>query len=62
VVAGAGRNLQEATAAGVMTVKGQRIGLLAFLCAAEDYQRPDVMAAFRAQATNRCPGPPICAS
>src|SRR5262245_41257806 len=41
-VAGAGRNLEEATTAGIMTVKGQRIGLLAFLCAAEDYQRPDV--------------------
>jgi poly-gamma-glutamate synthesis protein (capsule biosynthesis protein) len=33
-----------------MTAKGQRVGLLAFLCAAEDYQRPDVMAEFRAQA------------
>jgi poly-gamma-glutamate capsule biosynthesis protein CapA/YwtB (metallophosphatase superfamily) len=49
-VAGAGNNLEEATTAGVMTVKGQRIGLLAFLCAAENFQRPDVMAEFRAQA------------
>jgi len=49
-VAGAGRNLAEATAAGVASVKGQRVGLLAFLCAPEDFQRPDVMAEFRAQA------------
>ena len=49
-IAGGGRNLGEATTAGIMTVKGQRVGLLAFLCAAEDYQRPDVMAEFRAQA------------
>src|SRR5262249_44738816 len=48
--AGAGRNLDEATTAGIMTAKGQRVGLLAFLCAPEDYQRPDVMAEFRAQA------------
>ena len=49
-VAGAGRNLDEATTAGITTVKGQRVGLLAFLCAAEDFQRPDVMAEFRAEA------------
>jgi poly-gamma-glutamate synthesis protein (capsule biosynthesis protein) len=49
-LAGAGRNLEEATAAGIMTAKGQRVGLLAFLCAPEDFQRPDVMAEFRAQA------------
>jgi poly-gamma-glutamate synthesis protein (capsule biosynthesis protein) len=49
-VAGGGRNLAEATAAGVMTVKGQRVGLLAFLCCAEDYQSPADMAEFRAQA------------
>ena len=49
-IAGAGKNLGEATTAGIMTVKGQRVGMLAFLCAAEDYQRPDVMAEFRAQA------------
>jgi poly-gamma-glutamate synthesis protein (capsule biosynthesis protein) len=49
-VAGAGRNLDAATTAGVRTVKGQRVGLLAFLCAPGDYQRPDVMAEFRAQA------------
>jgi poly-gamma-glutamate capsule biosynthesis protein CapA/YwtB (metallophosphatase superfamily) len=49
-IAGAGRNLDEATTAGVSTVKGQRVGLLAFLCAPEDFQRPDVMAEFRAQA------------
>jgi poly-gamma-glutamate capsule biosynthesis protein CapA/YwtB (metallophosphatase superfamily) len=50
IVAGAGRNLTEATTAGVMTVKGQRVGMLAFLCAAEDFQRADVMAEFRALA------------
>jgi poly-gamma-glutamate synthesis protein (capsule biosynthesis protein) len=49
-VAGGGRNLAEATAAGVMTVKGQRVALLAFLCCAEDYQSPADMAEFRAQA------------
>jgi poly-gamma-glutamate synthesis protein (capsule biosynthesis protein) len=49
-IAGAGKSLGDATTAGIMTVKGQRVGLLAFLCAAEDYQRPDVMAEFRAQA------------
>jgi len=43
-IAGAGRNLDEATTAGVMTVKGQRVGLLAFLCA------PGASAEFRAQA------------
>jgi poly-gamma-glutamate synthesis protein (capsule biosynthesis protein) len=43
-VAGAGRNLDEATAAGITTVKGQRVGLLAFLCA------PNVSDEFRAQA------------
>jgi len=31
-VAGAGRTLDEATAAGVVTARGQRVGLLAFLC------------------------------
>ncbi len=49
-LAGAGRTLDEATAAGVMTAKGQRVGLLAFLCAPEDFQRADYMAEFRAQA------------
>ena len=34
-VAGGGRNLEEATAPGIMTVKGQRVGMLAFLCAPE---------------------------
>jgi poly-gamma-glutamate capsule biosynthesis protein CapA/YwtB (metallophosphatase superfamily) len=32
-VAGAGRTLDEATSPGVTTVNGQRVGLLAFLCA-----------------------------
>lgn len=49
-LAGAGRNLAEATSAGVMTVKGQGIGLLSFLCASEDFQRPEVTAEFRALA------------
>ena len=49
-VAGGGRNLDEATTPGVMTVNGQRVGLLAFLCAAEDLQRPEDMIEFRAQA------------
>jgi poly-gamma-glutamate synthesis protein (capsule biosynthesis protein) len=49
-IAGGGRNLAEATTAGTMTVKGQRVGLLAFLCVPEDYQQPDVMAEFRATA------------
>ncbi len=48
-IAGGGRNLDEATAPGVMTAKGQRVGMLAFLCAAEDLQRPEYMAGFRAQ-------------
>lgn len=38
VLAGAGRTLAEATTPGTMTVKGQRVGLLAFLCAAEEFQ------------------------
>jgi hypothetical protein len=33
-----------------MTAKGQRVGLLAFLCAPEDFQQPANMAEFRAQA------------
>lgn len=49
-LAGGGRDLDEATTAGVMTVNGQRVGLLAFLCAAEDFQRPEYMAEFRAAA------------
>lgn len=49
-VAGGGRNLAEATAAGVRTVKGQRVALLAFLVCPEDYQSPADMAEFRAQA------------
>ena len=52
-VAGGGRNLAEATAAGIMPVKGQRVGLLAFLCAPEDYQSPADMAEFRARAQRR---------
>jgi poly-gamma-glutamate synthesis protein (capsule biosynthesis protein) len=40
-VAGGGRNVEEATAPGIMTVKGQRVGMLAFLCA------PDVADEFR---------------
>jgi len=48
-VAGGGRDLDAATRAGVMTVNGQRVGLLAFLCAPEDFQRPENMAEFRAQ-------------
>ncbi len=50
-LAGAGRNLEEATKAGVMTTKGQRVGLLSFLCVSEDFQRPDVTAEFRALAS-----------
>lgn len=49
-VAGGGSSLDEATAPGIMTVNSQRVGLLAFLCAAEDFQRPEYMFEFRAQA------------
>lgn len=38
ILAGAGRTLAEATTPGVMAAKGQRIGLLAFLCAPEEFQ------------------------
>ncbi|MGE0445055.1 MAG: CapA family protein [Vicinamibacterales bacterium] len=46
-VAGAGRTADEALAPGVMTVKGQRVGLLAFLCAADS----DAMTLYRAGAS-----------
>lgn len=46
-VAGAGRTAEEALAPGVMTVKGQRVGLLAFLCAADS----DAMTLYRAGAS-----------
>ena len=49
VVAGAGRTLADATTPGVMTAKGQRVGLLAFLCAAEEFQGG--VGELRAQAT-----------
>jgi hypothetical protein len=49
-VAGGGRNFEEATKPGVVTAKGQRVGMLAFLRASEDLQRPEYMAGFRAQA------------
>jgi poly-gamma-glutamate capsule biosynthesis protein CapA/YwtB (metallophosphatase superfamily) len=43
-VAGAGRNLDEATTPGIMTAKGQRVGLLAFSCG------PNISDEFRAGA------------
>ena len=48
-IAGGGRNLDEATTAGIRTVKGQRIGLLAFWCAADNFDTPEYMAAARAR-------------
>jgi poly-gamma-glutamate synthesis protein (capsule biosynthesis protein) len=46
-VAGGGRTADEALAPGVMTVKGQRVGLLAFLCATDS----DDMTLYRATAS-----------
>ena len=49
-IAGGGRTLAEATTPAVMTAKGQRIGMLAFWCAPEDFDAPDFMEASRARA------------
>ena len=49
-IAGGGRTLAEATTPGVLNVKGQRIGMLAFWCASEDFDAPDFMNASRARA------------
>jgi poly-gamma-glutamate capsule biosynthesis protein CapA/YwtB (metallophosphatase superfamily) len=51
-VAGAGRNLAEATAPGIATARGQRVALLAFLVCPADFQSEAEMAEYRASATN----------
>jgi len=44
-IAGIGKNLGEATTPGVSTVKGQRVGMLAFLCADENFQNVEELRA-----------------
>ena len=44
-IAGLGRNLAEATTPGVVTAKGQRVGLLAFLAADEGFQQVEELRA-----------------
>jgi poly-gamma-glutamate synthesis protein (capsule biosynthesis protein) len=44
-IAGIGKNLAEATTPGISTVKGQRVGLLAFLCADENFQQVEELRA-----------------
>jgi poly-gamma-glutamate synthesis protein (capsule biosynthesis protein) len=50
-IAGAGRNLEQALAPGIRTVKGVRVGLLAFWCAPINFAPPAFMEQARAGAT-----------